>query len=50
MDELDYEKIRDDALDYDREEEEAYEPTAREEALADIERETMNRVRTEWSN
>ena len=48
MDELDYEKIRDDALDCDHEEEE-YEPTAREEALADIERETMNRVISEWS-
>lgn len=49
MDEYDYDKIRDDALDYDREEIEEYEPTAREEALADIERETMNRVISEWS-
>ena len=48
MDELLYEKIRDDALDCDREQETDYEPTAREEALADIERETMNRVITEW--
>lgn len=48
MDELLYEKIRDDALDYEREQETDYEPTAREEALADIERETMNRVITEW--
>lgn len=50
MDEITYEKLRDDALDYDREQEEEYEPTAREEALADIERETMNRVRAEWLN
>ena len=48
MDELLYEKLRDE--EYDCEETEDYEPTAREEALADIERETMNRVRTEWSN
>lgn len=48
MDELLYDKIRDDALDYEREQEADYEPTAREEALADIERETMNRVITEW--
>ena len=48
MDELLYDKIRDDALDYDREQETNYEPTAREEALADIERETMNRVKAEW--
>ena len=51
MDEITYEKLRDDALDYDRgQEAEEYEPTAREEALADIERETMNRVRAEWLN
>jgi hypothetical protein len=48
MDEYDYDKIRDDALDYYREETEDYEPTAREEALADIERETMDRVISEW--
>jgi hypothetical protein len=48
MDELLYDKIRDDALDYEREQETDYGPTAREEALADIERETMNRVITEW--
>lgn len=46
MDELLYDKLRDE--EYDREETEDYEPTAREEALADIERETMNRVRAEW--
>ena len=51
MDEATYEKLRDDALDYDSEQEaEEYEPTAREEALADIERETMNRVRADWLN
>lgn len=51
MDEITYEKLRDDALDYDREQEtEEYEPTAREEALADIERETIERIRREWSN
>jgi len=51
MDEITYEKLRDDALDYDRDrQEEKYEPTAREEALADIERETMERIRREWSN
>ena len=51
MDEITYEKLLDDALDYDREQEaEEYEPTAREEALADIERETIERVRREWSN
>lgn len=48
MDELLYEKLRDE--ENDREETEDYEPTAREEALADIERETMDRVRAEWSN
>lgn len=48
MDELLYDKIRDDALDYEREQVTDCEPTAREEALADIERETMNRVITEW--
>lgn len=48
MDELLYDKIRDDALDYERGQETDYEPTAREEALADIERETMNRVIAEW--
>lgn len=48
MDELLYEKLRDE--EYDREDTEDYEPTAREEALADIERETMNRVKAEWSN
>lgn len=48
MDELLYDKNRDDALDYDREQETDYEPTAREEALEDIERETMNRVKAEW--
>lgn len=46
MDELLYDKIRDDALDYGQETD--YEPTAREEALTDIERETMNRVIAEW--
>ena len=46
MDELLYDKIREDALDCERETD--YEPTAREEALADIERETMNRVIAEW--
>ena len=51
MDEITYEKLRDDALDYERDQqEEEYEPTAREEALADIERETINRIRTEWLN
>ncbi len=48
MDELLYEKLRDE--EYDHEDTEDYEPTAREEALADIERETMNRVKAEWSN
>ena len=48
MDELLYDKLRDES--YDREETEEYEPTAREEALADIERETMNRVRADWLN
>ena len=48
MDEELYYKLRDE--EYDREETEDYEPTAREEALADIERETMNRVISEWSN
>lgn len=48
MDELLYDKLRDES--YDREPVEEYEPTAREEALADIERETMNRVISEWSN
>lgn len=48
MDELLYEKLHDE--EYDREPVEEYEPTAREEALADIEREAMNRVRAEWSN
>lgn len=49
MDELSYEKIRDDALDAMHDmEEEPYEPTPREEALADIERETMARVIQEW--
>lgn len=48
MDELLYDKLRDES--YDREPVEEYEPTAREEALADIERETMNRVVSEWSN
>lgn len=48
MDELLYDKLRDES--YDREPVEDYEPTAREEALADIERETMNRVISEWSN
>lgn len=46
MDEALYEKLRDE--EYDREVEEPYEPTAREEALADIERETMNKVISEW--
>lgn len=46
MDEELYNKLRDE--EYDREEIEEYEPTAREEALADIERETMNRVRADW--
>lgn len=44
MDELLYDKLYDE----EREAVEAYEPTAREEALADIERETMNRVIAEW--
>lgn len=48
MDELLYEKLRDEEHDF--EEIEEYEPTAREEALADIERETMNRVRADWLN
>lgn len=48
MDELTYEKLRDEEHDF--EETEDYEPTAREEALADIERETMDRVISEWSN
>lgn len=49
MDEITYEKLRDDALDYDRDQrEEEYEPTARQEALADIERETMDHIRIEW--
>lgn len=47
MDEELYNKLRDE--EYDREPVEEYEPTAREEALADIERETMNRVISEWS-
>lgn len=46
MDELLYDKLRDE--EYDREVEEEYEPTPREEALADIERETMNRVKENW--
>lgn len=47
MDELLYEKLRDE--EYDREQEaEEYEPTAREEALADIERETMKHVKENW--
>lgn len=46
MDELLYEKLRDE--ENDREPVEEYEPTAREEALADIERETINRVRENW--
>lgn len=48
MDELLYDKIRDDALDREHGQETDCEPTAREEALADIERETMNRVIAEW--
>lgn len=48
MDELTYEKLRDEEHDF--KEIEDYEPTAREEALADIERETMDRVISEWSN
>lgn len=44
MDELLYDKLYDE----ERGTVEAYEPTAREEALADIERETMNRVIAEW--
>ena len=47
MDEELYNKLRDE--EYDCEETEEYEPSAREEALADIERETMNRVISEWS-
>ena len=47
MDEMLYEKLRDEEHDF---EEEDYEPTAREEALADIEQETMNRVRADWLN
>ena len=48
MDEELYNKLYDE--EYDREGTEEYEPTAREEALADIERETMNRVRADWLN
>ena len=48
MDEELYNKLRDE--EYDHEETEEYEPTAREDALADIERETMNRVRADWLN
>lgn len=48
MDEELYNKLRDEG--YDCEDTEEYEPTAREEALADIERETMNRVISEWYN
>ena len=46
MDELLYDKLRDE--ENDREVEEVYEPTAREEALADIERETMKHVKENW--
>lgn len=49
MDEELYYKLLDEEHDFE-EPEETYEPSAREEALADIERETMNRVRAEWSN
>lgn len=49
MDEITYEKLRDDALDYEREQqEEKYEPTPREQALADIEYEAMARIRQDW--
>ena len=47
MDELTYEKLRDEEHDFE-EPEETYEPTAREEALADIERETMSNVISNW--
>lgn len=46
MDELTYEKLRDEEHDF--EEVDDYEPTAREEALADIERETMSNVISNW--
>lgn len=46
MDELLYDKLRDE--EHDREETKVYEPTAREEALADIERETMKHVKENW--
>lgn len=46
MDELLYEKLRDEEHDF--EEVEDYEPSAREEALADIERETMSNVISNW--
>ena len=46
MDELLYEKLHDE--EYNRGPSEEYEPTARQEALADIERETMNHIRIEW--
>ncbi len=46
MDELTYEKLRDEEHDF--EEIDDYEPTAREEALADIERETMSNVISNW--
>lgn len=49
MDEELYYKLRDEEHDFE-DPEETYEPSAREEALADIERETMNRVISEWSN
>ena len=47
MDEELYYKLLDEEHDFE-EPEEAYEPTAREEALADIERETIKRVRENW--
>lgn len=46
MDELLYEKLRDEEHDF--EEVDDYEPTAREEAIADIERETMSNVISNW--
>lgn len=46
MDELLYEKLQDEEHDF--EEVDDYELTAREEALADIERETMSNVISNW--
>lgn len=46
MDELLYDKLRDEEHDF--EEVDDSEPTPREEALADIERETMSNVISNW--